>query len=77
MENVWLILAVCVLSAGYIVFELQALGNKLKLYEHNLSELKNQQSAERHMEHYFQVGKANRRFKNGIQNSKRSRKNQK
>lgn len=47
MENVWLILAVCVLSAGYIVFELQALGNKLKLYEHNLSELKNQQSAER------------------------------
>lgn len=47
MENVWLILAVCVLSAGYIVFELQALGNKLKLYEQNLSELKNQQSAER------------------------------
>lgn len=47
MENVWLILAVCVIPAGYIVFELQALGNKLKLYEHNLSELKNQQSAER------------------------------
>lgn len=47
MENVWLILSVCVISAGYIVFELQALGNKLKLYEHNLSELKNQQSAER------------------------------
>lgn len=47
MENVWLILAVCVISAGYIVFELQALGYKLKLYEHNLSELKNQQSAER------------------------------
>lgn len=47
MENVWLILSVCVISARYIVFELQALGNKLKLYEHNLSELKNQQSAER------------------------------
>lgn len=47
MENVWLILAVCAISAGYIVFELQALGNKLQLYEHNLSELKNQQSAER------------------------------
>lgn len=47
MENVWLILSVCVISAGYIVFELQALGNKLKLYEHKLSELKNQQSAER------------------------------
>lgn len=47
MENVWLILSVCVISAGYIVFELQALSNKLKLYEHNLSELKNQQSAER------------------------------
>lgn len=47
MENVWLILAVCAISAGYIVFELQALGNKLQLYEHNLSELKNQQSVER------------------------------
>lgn len=47
MENVWLILAVCAISAGCIVFELQALGNKLQLYEHNLSELKYQQSAER------------------------------
>lgn len=47
MENLWFILAVCAISAGYIAFELQALGNKLKLYEHNLSEIKNQESAAR------------------------------
>lgn len=40
MENLWFILAVYAISAGYIAFELQALGNKLKLYEHNLSEIK-------------------------------------
>lgn len=47
MENLWFILVVYAISAGYIAFELQALGNKLKLYERNLSEIKNQESAAR------------------------------
>lgn len=71
MENAWLILALLVIPAGYVVFELHAFNDKLNWCEHNLSKLKSQVSAEEKknehfLEHYFQTGKANRRFQNGI-----------
>lgn len=47
MENVWLILGLLVIPAGYVVFELYAFNDKFKWCEHNLKELKRQVSAEK------------------------------
>lgn len=53
MENAWLILALLVIPAGYVVFELHAFNDKLKWCEHNLSKLKSQVSAEEKKNEHF------------------------
>lgn len=54
MENAWLILALLVIPAGYVVFELHAFNDKLKWCDNNLSKLKSQVSAaEKKNEHFW------------------------
>lgn len=53
MENAWLILALLVIPAGYIVFELHAFNDELKWCEHILSKLKSQVSSEEKKNEHF------------------------